>query len=255
MRLEILGASGGIGPGRRTTALRVDEDLLIDAGSGVGELSLEAMARVRHVFLTHSHLDHVAFLPFLLDSVFDRLEGPVTVHGLPETLEALRRHLFNWVLWPDFARLPDPGRPVLRYRPMGPGETREVGGRRLTLLPVAHAVPAAGYVVTGPSGGCFAFSGDTSLNEGFWEGLNALPRLDLLIVETAFPDSEEALCRLARHYCPALLAEDLARLRHRPRLLVTHAKPGAEALIDRQCRERLPHLAPRLLRGGEVFEL
>ena len=41
MKLRVLGCSGGIG-GRhlRTTSLLVDNDILIDAGTGVGDVSL-----------------------------------------------------------------------------------------------------------------------------------------------------------------------------------------------------------------------
>ena len=37
MKLRVLGCSGGIGPGLRTTALMIDNDVLIDCGSGVGD--------------------------------------------------------------------------------------------------------------------------------------------------------------------------------------------------------------------------
>src|ERR1039457_1186052 len=62
MKLAVLGCYAGIGGARRTTALLLDDDVLIDAGSGVGELSLEQMVKVDHVFLTHSHLDHCGFI-------------------------------------------------------------------------------------------------------------------------------------------------------------------------------------------------
>ena len=71
MRIRVLGCSGGIGAGSRTTALLVDDDVLIDAGTGIGDLALEDMDSIRHVFLTHSHLDHVAGLPMLADRIFD----------------------------------------------------------------------------------------------------------------------------------------------------------------------------------------
>jgi len=135
----VLGCSGGIGVGRHTTALGLDGDVLIDCGSGVGELSGAQMGALRHVFLTHSHLDHIAFLPLLVDSVFERLERPLTVHALPQTIQALRHHIFNWVVWPDFTRLPTPDDPVLAFRPMEPGEVVELeGGRTVEMIPVAH---------------------------------------------------------------------------------------------------------------------
>src|SRR5690606_38387190 len=100
MRLRILGCSGGIGGSHlRTTSMLLDDDVLIDAGTGVGELSIAELQAIDHVFLTHSHLDHIATIPFLVDTVGQLRELPLVVHGLPETLEALRTHIFNWSIW------------------------------------------------------------------------------------------------------------------------------------------------------------
>ena len=94
MRIRILGCSGGIGAGSRTSAMLIDDDVLIDAGTGIGDLSLDEMQAIRHVFLTHAHLDHIAGLPMLADNVFDPdFEVPLTVYALEETLRALQEHV------------------------------------------------------------------------------------------------------------------------------------------------------------------
>lgn len=254
MNLRVLGCSGGIAAERRTTSFLLDDEILIDAGSGVGDLTLDEMSRVKHIFLSHSHLDHTHAIPMLLDSIFDRIDEPITVHALPETIQALREHIFNWVIWPDFTSLPHPDSPVLRYVPMAPGETVELGGRSIRSVSMNHIVPTVGYVVTGPTG-AFAFSGDTTTNDAFWTELNALPRLDMLIVECAFADSERELCQKARHYCPSLLAADLAKLRLRPAIYLTHAKPGEEQQIIAECVHLAPERGLRQLSGGERFTL
>ena len=46
MQIRILGCSGGIGPGLRTTSLLVDGTLLIDAGTGVGDLPAAELAAI-----------------------------------------------------------------------------------------------------------------------------------------------------------------------------------------------------------------
>src|SRR5205085_8090338 len=86
MRIKVLGCSGGVGPGLRTTSLLIDDEILIDAGTGVGELSLAQMRRIGNIFLTHSHLDHVCGLAFMADNLFDLIDRPVQVHATPETL-------------------------------------------------------------------------------------------------------------------------------------------------------------------------
>ncbi|MGB8052215.1 MAG: MBL fold metallo-hydrolase, partial [Azonexus sp.] len=115
MKLRILGCSGGIGGEHlRTTSLLVDDDVLIDAGTGVGDLPIDELARIDHLFLTHTHLDHIACLPLMIDSVADRRGKPLTVYGIPPVLDILRKHVFNWLVWPDFTEIPSTGKPFMR---------------------------------------------------------------------------------------------------------------------------------------------
>lgn len=254
MEIRVLGCSGGIGGERRTTSLMINDECLIDAGSGVNHLSLEQMAGIRHIFLTHSHLDHVHAIPLLIDSIFDHIKTPIAVHGLPETLAALRDHVFNWVIWPDFTALPSADAPVLTLHEMHPGEELLVGDCRYEMIPVNHTVPAVGYLLRDHVS-VFAFSGDTTTNDTFWNRLNQEEQLDLLFVETAFPSRSRALCVAAKHYCPETLALDLNKLRHQPRVFLSHAKPGDESLIASECKSLIDDRPLKLLSGGEVFKL
>ncbi len=254
MDIRVLGSSGGVGTGKGTTSLLVDDDILIDAGTGVAELSIDELSRLRHVFLTHSHLDHIAYLPLLGDTVFGLVPESIIVYALPETLDALRRYVFNDVIWPDFTCIPDKHAPLFRFQPILPGETLCIDGRSIEAIAVNHSVPCLGYRVANARG-AFAVSGDTTSNDSFWEALNAHSRLDLLLVETAFSNKDERLSDIARHYCPHLLAVDLEKLRHRPRIYIIHAKPGEESAILRECREELPGWEVQGLAGGAHFSL
>ncbi len=239
MRIKVLGCSGGVGPGLRTTSLLVDEEFLIDAGTGVGDLTLTQQRRISRVFLTHCHLDHVCGLAFMADNLFDLIDRPIDVHATAETLDLIRAHIFNWKIWPDFSTLPNEQHPLLRWCPLDVGEAIALDeARELTAFPVLHTVPAVGYAIAGRRG-TFAFTGDTYADERLWNGLNALPRLDKLMIELAFPDEQAALGHASKHFTPALLGSELQKLRHRPRLYLTHHKPGCEDLIGRQCRNAL----------------
>src|SRR5580692_808111 len=130
MKLRILGCSGGIG-GRhlRTTSMLLDHDILIDAGTGVGELSLTELSLIDHIFLTHSHLDHITSIPFIVDTVGAMRSRPLTVHAIHDTIEILKNHLFNWLIWPDFSQIPTPEQPYLRYEELKLGENIVLGSR------------------------------------------------------------------------------------------------------------------------------
>ncbi|HEX5636446.1 MAG TPA: MBL fold metallo-hydrolase, partial [Gammaproteobacteria bacterium] len=96
MQLRILGCSGGIGQHLRTSSYMIDDDILLDAGTGVGDLSLDEMRKIRRIFITHSHMDHIVSIPLLIDTLFSSLKQPLEIHARAETIAMLRKHIFNW---------------------------------------------------------------------------------------------------------------------------------------------------------------
>ena len=252
MRIKVLGCSGGIGPGLRTTGLLVDDAILVDAGTGVGDLSIAQMTKITDVLITHSHLDHVCGLAFIADNLFGLLEHPLHVHAIHETLSVLREHLFNWRLWPDFTRLPDAENPMLYFDPLEPGQPKHLGGVTVTPFHVLHTVPAVGYLIDSGEG-VFAFSGDTYADDRVWDFLNSQPRLDRLMIEIAFPDAEAELARLSRHLTPSLLGSELKKLRHKPKLFLSHHKPGTERAIEHECLTALAGWDYSHLKRGDII--
>jgi ribonuclease BN (tRNA processing enzyme) len=254
MKLRILGCSGGIGGEHlRTTSLLVDDDVLIDAGTGVGDLPIADLARIDHVFLTHTHLDHIACLPLLIDSVSDRRDRPLTVYGTPAVLDILGKHVFNWSIWPDFTEVPSAENPFMRYQAVELLEPVTLGGRGFTPLPADHTVPAVGYRLDSGSGS-LAFSGDTGPCDAFWQAVNGIDNLRHLIVECAFPDREARLAELSKHLCPGVLAAELRKLERACEIHITHLKPGQMELTMAEITSRLGEFGPRMLRGNQVFE-
>lgn len=254
MKLTVLGCSGGIGSGRHTTSLLVDDDVLIDAGSGVTTLDFEQLLKIDHVFLTHAHLDHVLGLPLLLDSVGDMRGAPLTVHALPDVLDVLSDHLFNWKLWPDFRRIPSAEAPWLRFEALGFGDGFALKGRTFRPLPVEHVVPACGlHLATGA--GSLVFSGDTTHSDAFVAALNAIPDLRHLIIETSFENELVDVARASKHHWPDSLAAELGMLSVGPEVWITHLKPGNEAAIMNELREAAPGWGVEALMQGQVIEI
>jgi ribonuclease BN (tRNA processing enzyme) len=253
MKLKILGCSGGIGGNQHTTSMLLDNDVLIDAGTGVGGLGLAELSMIDHVFVTHSHLDHIACIPFMVDSAGYMRNKPLTVHALPETLEIIRQHIFNWKIWPDFTRIPNAQHPYMRYEAIAVGQAVDVGGRSITALPANHVVPAVGFHLDSGKAS-LVFSGDTITNDALWEAVNRISNLRYLIIETAFSNVEKELAVLSKHFCPSLLAEDLLKLRLDPEIFITHLKPGEAELIMREVGECVRSASPRMLLNGQVFE-
>jgi ribonuclease BN (tRNA processing enzyme) len=253
MKLTVLGCSGGIGSGRNTTCFLLDDDILIDAGTGITRLSFEQLTAIDHIFLTHSHLDHVLGLPLLLDTVGDRRGAPVTVHALRETLDILSSHLFNWKLWPDFREIPDASHAWLQFRSLPLGSSLTLGTRTLSTLPAHHAVPACGYRMTGETGS-IVFTGDTTHSEALMHALNGMSDLRDLIIETSFENALKHIAIASKHHWPDSLAHELGLLESQPRIWITHLKPGNEDAIMAELRQRIPGRSIQPLAQDQVIE-
>lgn len=253
MKLKVLGCSGGIGGSQaRTTAFLVDEDTLLDCGTGVGDLDLDALVNIDHIFITHSHMDHITSIPLLVDSVGELRRMPITVYATEEVIRILRSHVFNWLIWPDFTAIPDRHHPFLRFQPIKIGQTVNLGGRRFTALPAHHTVPAVGFCVDSGSGK-LVYTGDTAYSTELIAELNQLSDLRHLIVETAFPDEQHGLAMASRHLCPSMLRALLDELVVSPEVHISHLKPGFDNRIMSQIGAQTGRLRPKPLEMGRTL--
>lgn len=253
MKLRVLGCSGGIGGNLHTSAFLLDHDVLIDAGTGVNELSLTELSMIDHVFVTHSHLDHIVSIPLLVDSVGAMRERPLTVYAPEDTLNILRQHIFNWKVWPDFSEIPGGRQPFMRYQAIEVGEAVVLDGRSITAVPANHVVPAVGYCLDSGNAS-LVYSGDTTSNDALWEVVNRIGNLRYLLIETAFSNNEKELAILSKHLCPSLLVEELEKFRGTAEVFITHLKPGEVELTMREIESAVHCRSPRMLLNNQQFE-
>lgn len=263
MKVRVLGCSGAIAKDCRTTSFLIDGELLVDAGTGVGDLTLDEMQGIHHVLLTHSHLDHVAALPLMVDAIASKRTEPLKIHALAGTIMALKAHIFNNVIWPDFSRIPSPQSPFISFHEIRVGQTLRFGDKLVEVLPAVHTVPAAGFAVTAGHG-CWVFTGDTERNPAFWARVNQL-NVAMLVIETAFSNREKDLARRSLHLSPTVLANELdciARGKNYP-IYITHTKPAEteQIMAEIQRFDQTQPFGPnvthdiRWLRAGQEFEI
>jgi ribonuclease BN (tRNA processing enzyme) len=253
MKLRILGCSGGIGGNQRTTSFLLDQDVLIDAGTGVSELSLAELSVIDHVFITHSHLDHIACIPMMIDSVWMMRNRPITIYAIDETLEILKQHIFNWKIWPDFSQIPNVEHPSMRYQSIQLGNAIELNGRRITAIPANHVVPAVGYQLDSGKAS-LVYTGDTTTNDALWPVVNKIENLRYLIIESAFANHEKKLAVLSKHLCPDLLVAEMAKFQRQAEVFITHLKPDELELTMREIDQFLFDRQPKMLLNNHVFE-
>jgi ribonuclease BN (tRNA processing enzyme) len=254
MRITTLGCNASITGELRTTCYRVDGDILIDAGTGAGDLSLAQSIAIDTVFLTHSHLDHCGLLPMLADAAGSFRDTPLTVYALPETIAILKEHMLNNKLWPDYTVRPTPEHPYILFRPLLTGETVELNNRRITALPARHAVPCIGYRIDSGAAS-WVYSADTTFCEDFWQALNRIGNLRYLLIETTFRNDNTAGAARSGHTTANLLAQGLRLLERPVELFIVHMEAGYKEITMREVLQAAGNFNPKRLQRGHVFEL
>ena len=263
MKVRVLGCSGAIAKDCRTTSFLIDGDILVDAGTGAGDLSLEEMRGIDDVLLTHSHLDHVVALPLLVDAIASQRTTPVRVHALAGTIAALKAHIFNDVIWPDFTRIPTPAAPFISFHEIDVGEVLRFGDKQVEVLPAVHTVAAVGFAINAGRGN-WVFTGDTERNPALWARVNQLD-VAMLVIETAFSNREKDLARRSLHLSPSVLADELDYIDTTKRypIYITHTKPAETEMIMSEI-QRFDQTLPsgpnvnhdiRWLRAGQELEI
>ena len=253
MEWHVLGSFGGSSPTCRMTSFLINGELALDAGSITQALPIEDQRRIQRIVLTHSHLDHTASIPFLVENVFGEPHGTLEILVTPQALRTVKLHLFNNDTWPDFTRIPNDLLPALRLTQVQPLQPFEVNGLRLTAVPVHHTVPTHGYLIE-DDGGAVLFTSDTGPTEKVWEVANSTPRLRALIVEVSFPNRMQAVADISRHLTPSMLAVELAKLRRDVPVYLYHFKPPyVDELRAEIAATRMPHPVEEL-RQGDVYK-
>ncbi|HEY3348314.1 MAG TPA: 3',5'-cyclic-nucleotide phosphodiesterase [Thermoanaerobaculia bacterium] len=233
MRIRVLGAHGGSTPRHRQTSFLLNDALCLDAGAVTDALSLEEQERVRAVLVTHSHMDHVASLPFLVENVFGRTRGPLEILAPDDVLDALRTHLFNDALWPDFSRIEGQAGPSVTFRAVPVGAPFSADGLNAIAVKVSHVVPTYGYVLADERA-AVVFSGDTGPTDAIWSTARRTPNLKALFVECSFPSDMQPIATVSCHLTPTTLRAEMAKFPKDVPVYLYHMKPPA---LDRLSAE------------------
>lgn len=249
MQIRVLGAFGGSTPRHRQTSFLIDGTVALDAGALTCALELEEQAKVRAILVTHSHMDHVNSLPFLVENVFGTVEGPIEIVAPPEVVVSLKTHLFNNDLWPDFTRIPNHLLPSVSFRSVNPLEPFQVNGLTAVAVPVSHVVPTYGYVISDGTASV-VFSGDTGPTEEIWRRAKAEKRLAAMFVECSFPDSMWEIAEVSKHLTPKTLTGELGKLPAKVPINIYHMKPPCAAAIADELKE-LAEPRIRILADGD----
>jgi cAMP phosphodiesterase len=199
----------------------------------------------------------------MADAIASYRSTPLQVYALADTVAALKTHIFNNVIWPDFTRIPSPQAPLIHFQTIEIGQSLAITGKQVEALAAVHAVPAVGYAISKGTA-CWVFSGDTERNPAFWARINQM-EVSMLVIETAFSRREKELAARSRHLSPDVLADELNNLTADRRfpIYITHTKPAETDLImsevqhltSRDPADAAPAHDIRWLSAGQEFVL
>jgi cAMP phosphodiesterase len=236
VQLRVVGCHGGETPKHRTCAFVLDERLAIDAGSLTSGLDLKFQYALEAVLVSHAHLDHIRDLATIADNRAQYGCKPLIVAGNKATIDVLRKHFFNGLLWPDFTTIPSKKEPTITYLPLKPEKRVVIAGYGVRAITVSHTIDTCAFIVD-KNGASVAYSGDTGPTDRLWEVLNGERDLRALLMEVSFPNEEQRVATLSGHHTPQTLLPDLKKYKA-PKALPTllyHIKPAFQPLVEKQC--------------------
>jgi len=249
MKIEILGCSGSVAIGFNTTSILINGDTLIDAGSAASVLPDTALRDIRHILLTHSHIDHIKELPFILDVMYSHHVQGVTIWGSKQTMDVLKAHVFNGLIWPEMEEL-KVDESVFRFACV-PADEFEIGRLKVRAVEVEHIPGAVAYVVSQKDRSVI-FSGDTGYTQALFDlAVSFGDKLKAFFIEASFPNRMHEIARLTHHLTPDMIGEGIQDfLKNSPQVIAYHIKP-------KYLQEVLNELPARVtaIKGGEVFSI
>jgi HD-GYP domain-containing protein (c-di-GMP phosphodiesterase class II) len=255
--IKILGASGSKAKNLNTTSFQIYKDIVIDAGNILNALGDEAR-HINHIFLTHSHADHITDLPFIIETFFDKRETPLTIYALEETLDVLKKHSFNDVIWPDFTKIKllNKNEFSLILKPIKYNEIIKIHNYSIKAIKANHIVGSCGFVIIKNHQG-FIISGDTYINPDIWEEINSNDDIKSLIIECSYPDKLQELAQITKHLTPELIAKGLETIKRKNlSVFYYHLKPSyKKELLKDIKKNKLLNYNGKILNEGDVIHI
>ena len=233
------------------TSFLVDGVVAIDAGAITRVLTITQQRAIRHVLITHTHMDHTASLPFLIENIFGANTHPVSIYCTKRVLAGVRKHLFNNDTWPDFSRIPNCLYPSVTFDAI----EHEIpfclagldgGDLEVTAIGVNHVVPTTGLLLR-QNGRSTLFTSDTGPTERIWQVANQTEDLTAVITECSFPNRLQEIADVSLHLSPQTLAIELAKLERQVPVYLYHLKPPyVDELRQELATTALPHAVTEL---------
>ncbi len=236
MELKVIGAYGGESPNHRMTCFLLNDTCALDAGSLTRGLSLEEQCKIQSIVISHSHMDHITSLPFLVENVFGKQEEVLTLYCSKESMSNIKKNMFNNDTWPDFTKIPEKNLPTITFKEIVPEIAFEVGDLIFLPIKVNHIVPTLGFLITNEKTSIL-YSSDTAPTKRIWEIANATPDLKAVFLEVSFYNKMEKVAEVSKHLIPKTIAVEIKKLKRDVPIYLYHMKPPCVKKIKEEIKE------------------
>ena len=236
MLVRIVGGHGGVAPGYRATSYLLDSKLLIDAGSVASGLLIDEQVQIDNILISHAHLDHIYELAFLSDNCFGLKGKPFEVYSNTVVRNAIREHLMNDVIWPDFSKLPTPENPTIRFHEIPPEKELVLGDFKILPVRVNHYTDAIGFIIE-KKDAAVVFTQDTGPTERIWELAKKYKNLKAIFTEVSFPNSLEQVAIDSKHHTPETLYKEMDKMPKDVPIFLGHLKPNFQTQLYQEVED------------------
>jgi HD-GYP domain-containing protein (c-di-GMP phosphodiesterase class II)/ribonuclease BN (tRNA processing enzyme) len=225
--VKVLGAYGTKASGYGTSSIAFNKESVMDAGNLLDALG-DASVDIEHIWLTHSHLDHIVDIAYILDNYFTKRKKTLYIHGLPETIKAVKENFLNDTIWPDFAKikLQDSEKMAVEYKEVEIGKKYKIGENEfLKAFETDHTVESCGYIYY-KENRKLMIATDTYSLDNIIDILERERDIYALVIECSFASSMENLAKESKHLTPKLLFGGLKKLKRDDiKYYINHIKP------------------------------
>ena len=236
MLVRIIGGHGGVSPGFKATSYLIDGKLLIDAGSVASGIQIEEQSHIDYILISHAHLDHISDLAFMADNCFGIKGRPFEVYTNEPVHKAIKTHLLNDVIWPDFTQLPNKENPTLRFHDIEPKMSLVLGDYRILPVPVNHSTGALGFIVERKNA-TVIFTQDTGPTDEIWEYAKGVKNLKAIFSEVSFPNALSQVARDSQHHTPLSMREEIKKMPKDVPIFLGHLKPNFQSQLFREIED------------------
>ncbi len=257
MKIKVLGCYGGQLPGCNTSGYLLDGDTLIDAGTIALKLNIKEQQKIRTIFISHPHLDHIGAIPFYAVNIVSSKSKTVEITGTGFTVNAIARHLMNGTIWPDFTKIKNfSGNSIFKYTKMKHNFWNRIGGYMVKPVSVLHTIPADGFII-GKNNHYMLYTGDTKQTTAIWKEAKKLGnKLKSILIEVAYPNGLLKLAKNSGHLVPQTMASELKKLgtKVKPKIFIMHIKPEYLIQIKKEIKS-IKGYNIRIMEEGKVYKV